>query len=144
MKIYGRRRLALVCALSISCGIVGGAVSAGFKARSGATFSLLANMENGGRPIHSDRYRVRISGDTYVMCAETADARERMCSEGGVRIGRYKVDLFERSFTHFTEGVPVGKGLSTARREFEIIFQSDESVVIYSPLEGVFVLKKVT
>jgi hypothetical protein len=144
MKIQGRRRLALVCALSISCGIVSGAVAAGRDARASATFSLLANIENAGRPIYSDRYRVSISGDTYVMCAETVDARERMCSEGGVHIGRHKVDLFERSFTHFTEGVPVGKGLSTARRKFEIIFQSNESVVIYSPLEGVFVLEKVT
>ena len=144
MKFPGGRHLALVCALSVSCGIVGGAVAAGDKAQIHATSSLVANIENEDRHLYSDRYRINISENSYAVCAETADARERMCSNGAIHVGRHDVDLLEESFTRFVDGVPVSKGTSMAHRKFEIIFQSNESVVIYSPLEGMFVLKKVS
>jgi hypothetical protein len=142
VKFWGGRRLALACALSISCGLFSGAWAAGGDVRAHATFSLLANVENKSRRLYSDRYRINVSEDRYVLCAETADASERMCTNGDIRIGRHDVDLFEQNFTRFIDGVPVIKGISTTHLKFEIIFQSSEAVVIYSQLNGMFVLMK--
>ncbi|CAB3799742.1 hypothetical protein [Pararobbsia alpina] len=142
MKILGWKRLASACAASVLCGLLVGVFVEGRQCQTGATLSLLASIENKGRRNYSDRYRINISENTYVICAEAADESERMCSKGEIRIGRRRVDLLEQNFTRFSGGVPVSKGSSTAHWRFEILFQSDKEVVIYSPLEGVFVLKK--
>jgi hypothetical protein len=143
VKICGWKRLATACAASVLCGLVVGVLVKKREGQAGATLSLLASIENRGRRNYSDNYRVSISNNTYEICAEAADASERMCSKGGIRIGERHVDLLERNFIRFSDGVPISKGLSTAHWKFQVIFQSDEAVVIYSPLVGIFVLKKV-
>jgi hypothetical protein len=143
VKTHNSKRRAIACAISIFSGSLIGAFAGACEVQTGATFSLLASIENEGRRTHSDLYRINISNDTYMICAETADASERMCSKGGIRIGRHHVHLLEQNFTRFSDGVPISKGPSAARWNFEVIFQSDEVIVIYNPLEGVFLLKKV-
>jgi hypothetical protein len=124
-------------------GALFGAFAGEQKVPAGATLSLIASIENKGRRAYSDLYRINVSDGTYLMCAETTDAGERMCSKGKIRIGRHEVDLFEQNFERFSGGVPISKGPSSAHWKFELVFVSDEAVVIYSPLAGIFALKKV-
>lgn len=143
MKRRGRGYFLAVCAVGMFLGGLFGTLTGDRKVPAGTTFSLVASIENKGRRAYSDLYRINVSDDTYLMCAETTDAGERMCSKGEIRIGRHEVDLFEQSFERFSGGVPVSKGPSSAHWKFELVFVSDEAVVIYSPLAGIFALKRV-
>jgi hypothetical protein len=143
MRILDSGRLTILCVAFVVIGALIGAFKGERGIPVGPPLSLVASVESKGRRIHSDLYRISVSNNTYVICAETPEMGERMCSEGKIDFHKHRVDLSEQGFERFSGGIPVSKGTSCARWRFHVVFASDTAVVIYSPLVGMFALKKV-
>ena len=143
MKILGRARLTTLYMAFVSIGALIGVFEGQRGIPVGPPLSLVASVESKGRRIHSDLYRISVSNNAYVICAESPKVDERMCSEGKIDFHKHRIDLSEQGFERFSGGIPVSKGASCARWRFHVVFASNTAVVIYSPLIGMFALKKV-